>query len=292
MGSGGGGGGGSDTQTNYIRYAPYVESRHQSFLTEVATRRSTIGRPGDSPYRSYSGPDLNLIFFGTGSTIGSFTALYRQYDVLFTDYDEDEAYRLLFDNTMSSSQTKDLIKAQRQALSDDLEAEALPRLMLGARDVNAMQGSTYIVAKAMLEEARLKEVNKFAADTRYKMINVAMDRWKIALTWRQQKFKQYQDLHKFYLASMFDFTSQEYGMKAKDVLWPFTVLEHERAALGALQGAKTNTHVAGDEGGGVAGALGGALSGAAAGAMIGGETLNPFAVAAGAVIGGIAGALG
>jgi len=42
---------------------------------------------------------------------------------------------------------------------------------------------------------------------------------------------------KFYFAVAMDLDNKNYEMAAKAALWPFTVLEYETAALGALQGA-------------------------------------------------------
>ena len=68
-------------------------------------------------------------------------------------------------------------------------------------------------------------------------------------------------------------------LAAKNTLWPFTVLEYQRAALGALQGA-TNQGGGGAESSQIGKSIGGAMSGAATGFMVSGG--NPL----GAVVGG------
>jgi len=76
-------------------------------------------------------------------------------------------------------------------------------------------------------------------------------------------------------------------MAAKDKLWPFTVMEYERAALGALQGATTATSdVAGTSK--VQKAISGALSGASVGASIG-SAVPGIGTGIGAVAGGVLG---
>jgi phage-related tail protein len=94
---------------------------------------------------------------------------------------------------------------------------------------------------------------------------------------------------KFYFSAAMDLDNHNYEMLAKDRLWPFTVLEYQRAALGALQGASNSkSSVAGASQ--TQKAIGGALGGAAAGAMIGSEVYPGYGTAIGAVIGGALGA--
>jgi hypothetical protein len=75
---------------------------------------------------------------------------------------------------------------------------------------------------------------------------------------------------KLYYSIRTDVDEINYSMAAKHKLWPFTVLDYERAALGALQGATTSkTDVAGAST--AMKVLGGAMSGGAMGAMIGSQ---------------------
>jgi hypothetical protein len=147
----------------------------------------------------------------------------------------------------------------------------------------------------LLEEARLKTLNKYSAELRYSMINVANDRWKTDLEWRKNKMNSYQEMVKLVLLSNIDYSNQKYMMKAKDALWPFTVMDHERVALGTMQGAKNSEVVFGEDGPGTGQkVLGGIMTGAAVGAMLGPVgSLSGGAVAGlGALLGGVGGLLG
>ena len=100
---------------------------------------------------------------------------------------------------------------------------------------------------------------------------------------------------KFYFSTKMDIEGLNYEMAAKNALWPFTVLDFEKAAVGAMQGA-VNTVTGGE----VAGSsktsrmIGAALSGAAMGAMAGGAIGGAASGASyggwGALIGGVLGA--
>jgi hypothetical protein len=293
MGSSGGGGSSSGTQENFIRYAPYIEEKHKIFLNQIEFYVDAIRN--NSPYYEFHQQDLNLYFFGAGATISSFSPLFAQYENLLGTFDLNSSYGSIFDQTVNSQQVKDLIRAEGARMSDDLESDSLPRLMVGARDLNAVNSTTFIIAKTLLEEARLKTLNKYSAELRYSMINVANDRWKTDLEWRKNKMNSYQEMVKLVLLSNIDYSNQKYMMKAKDALWPFTVMDHERVALGTMQGAKNSEVVFGEDGPGTGQkVLGGIMTGAAVGAMLGPVgSLSGGAVAGlGALLGGVGGLLG
>jgi predicted lipid-binding transport protein (Tim44 family) len=97
---------------------------------------------------------------------------------------------------------------------------------------------------------------------------------------------------KFYFSSAMDLDNHNDSVVTKDTLWPFTVLEYQRAALGALQGATNSKNdVAGASTAGKV--IGGALTGAVGGAMIGasyGSAATPgYGTLIGAGIGAIVG---
>ena len=111
-------------------------------------------------------------------------------------------------------------------------------------------------------------IEKFRAQLKYNLIPVAQARWSTHLEWNKGVVGVYAEIMKFYFAAKTDVDEINYAMAAKDVLWPFTILDFERAAIGALQGAtNTKTDVAGAST--TARVLSGALTGAAMGAMIG-----------------------
>jgi hypothetical protein len=137
----------------------------------------------------------------------------------------------------------------------------------------------------MLETARTKALSKYDAGLRYAMLPMAGSRWSTHLDWNKSVVMSYAEIMKLYFASALDMDNHNYELAAKDALWPFTVLEYQRAALGAMQGASNSkSDVAGASTGQKV--LGGALSGAAAGAMIG-----SYFPGYGAVIGGAIGAV-
>lgn len=282
------GGGGGSTET-MIRYADYVQEHHDDFLNQVAANRDIAIEANPWAAVPYSDIICDDAFFGSGYLISSFPSLYDMYGKFMAGLDIEVLWTQIFEDTVNSPIVDTLVSAEAALMDDDIEANLLPRLQAGMRDVNSIIASSYVIGRALIEDARVKARNKYAAELRYKLIPIAADRWGVHLEWNKNVVGVYAELMKFYYAARIDVDDANYSMASKGVLWPFTVLEFERAALGALQGATTTkTDVAGAST--AKKAISGALSGAAMGAMIGGKS-GGYGMAIGAVLGGIAGAM-
>lgn len=279
MGSGGGGGGGDSTTT--IRYAEYIETKHESFLSTTASAVSTA-LSGTNPYDYYqvvqSGDDA---YFGDGYAIASFPSLYDMYGKFMAGLDVELLWSQVLAATQDDATVTTMSQAHADLLSDDIEETALPRFQQGMRDINAVMSSTFVIGKSLIESARTKSIAKFDADVRYKLIPIAAERWRAHLTWNQQMIGTYQTMITSYYNTALAHSDANMDNYVKQTLWPFTVLDYERANLAALQGATSSTAPAGSEPSAARKAIGGAVSGAAMGAQIGG----PVGAVAGGVLG-------
>lgn len=287
-GKGGGGGGGGDYVVT-ARYAPYVEAKHSAFLDEVQAQR-IVAIAGGSPYLTYEDVEVEEAFFGAGYTISSFPSLYDMYGKFIAGLDIEVLWEQSFQDTVNSPAIRALVSAEAELLDDDIEANILPRFQTGMRDIGAVMSSSYIVGKAIIEDARAKALAKFDAELRYRLVPVAQDRWSKHLDWNQQTIRMYAELMKLYYSARHDVDEMNFQMKARNALWPFTVLEYERAAIGALQGATTTSRSSAGSSGSQ-NVIGGALSGAAAGALIG-SVVPGVGTLMGAAVGGVLGGLG
>ena len=278
---GGGGGGGGGVNVNYVCYAPYVEAAHKSFLTTVQAQRNLV--IGKSPFKGYEDIEVDDAFFGAGYIISSFPSLYDMYGKFMAGLDIEALWSQVFRNVVDSPVVADLVAAESDLLDDDIEINSLPRLQTGMRDINSIIGSTFVIGKAIIEDAKVKSLSKFSADLKYRLIPVAANRWATHLEWNKGVIGVYAEIMKFYFSAKIDVNEINYSMAAKDKLWPFTVLDFERASLGALQGAMSSkTDVAGAST--ASKVIGGALTGAAMGVMIGSSFNTPAVVGAGGEI--------
>lgn len=265
--------------TGYIRYAPYIEEHHTAFLDLVATKRNEV--INDSPFTGYTDIEVDSAFFGIGYLISSFPSLYDMYGKFMAGLDIEVLYSQIFEDTVNAPAINNLVSAESAMMEDDIEINSLPRMQVGLRDINSIMSSSFVIGKSLIEDARVKSISKFSAELKYRMIPVASQRWTTHLEWNKGVVGIYAELMKLYYSAKTDVNEINYAMAAKDKLWPFTILDFERAALGALQGAtNTKTDVAGAST--ASKVISGALSGAAMGAMVGGA-ITPATQAVGTV---------
>ena len=276
-----GGGKSGGTSTSKVRYAPYIEDRHAPFLDAVIDHRKAV--ENNSPFATVADLDHDVAYFGVGFVLADFPSLYAQYGTFISGVNVDDLFDSTFGDTVNSTQVRDLVAAEAAQMDDDLITDVLPRYQVGMRDINSVLSSTFVVGKTVLENARGRNLDKFSADLKYKLIPVALERWNRHLEWNKTVVAVYSEIMKLYFSSKMDIEDHNQEIKVKNLLWPFTALEYERAALGALQGATTTTtKTAGS--GGAGRAMSGVLGGAAMGGMVGGPP--------GMVVGGLLGLVG
>jgi hypothetical protein len=282
-----GGGGGSSV----ARYADYVEAHHAAFLDEVAANVTVAYAL--NPFVGHVDIDYLDAFFGIGYTISSFPSLYDMYGKFIAGLDVDALYTQILQDSINSPVINNLVSEHAIELEDDIIQNSYPRFVTGLRDINSVISSSFIVGKAIIETARVKAISKYDAGLRYAMLPIASQRWTTHLDWNKGVVASYAELMKFYFSAAMDLRNSNYELHTKQILWPFTLFDHQRACIGALQGAVGS-------GNDVAGAstaqkaLGGALAGGAAGAMIAGAAYGtaggPTGVLIGAGIGAVLGA--
>lgn len=288
MGGGGKGGGGGDSTTT-VRYADYIEEKHQAFLDYVAARRSAL--MDDSPFANFSSIAIDDGFFGTGYILSSFPSLYDMYGKFMAGLDVDVLYQQVYGNLMDGPETTALVSAEATLLADELEQHILPRFEIGMRDINAVVSSTFVMGKALLESDRLKQVEKFSAQLKLSLLPVASERWRTHLEWNKGVIITYAEMMKLYVSAKMDTEDHNMELQAKDKLWPFTLSEYERAAIAALQGA-TTTSAKVQGASGAQRVIAGALSGAAMGGMLAGASQGAIGGPTGIIVGGLLGLAG
>jgi len=261
-------GGSGSTTTNIVRYAPYLESRHITYLDKV--NASVNLAMVASPYAAYTAVDFDDALYGAGYAIGSFPSLYDMYGKFMAGLDIEVLFDEAFEETINGTVVSNAISQEASILEDDMENNILPRFKEGMRDINSVMSSTFIVGQAQLEAERLKAISRFSADLRAKLLPIVTERWKAHLNWNSDVVQMYAQIAKFAISVKLDTDNQNLEMAAKDVLWPFNALQYQTAALGTLSGA---TNTSSDTAGGskTQRVIGSSLTGAASGAMIGAQ---------------------
>lgn len=271
-----GGGKSSDKQTTTMRYAPYFEMYHEQALKLTFDAYYTMPGQDDwtTPYSNYT----NLSFSS------ELAGLMTDFQDMMENLDAGGLFNQAFIGVTSGSIIQTLVTEEAGILSDDIEAEALPRFETGLRDINSVISSSFVVGRALIEDARTKALSRFSADLRGKLIPAAIERWKTTLGWNKEVIDTYSNILKLEITAKMDIDNHNLEIAAKNALWWFNGLQYLFAALSASHGPyTTSTETSGSSK--AAKAMGGALMGASAGAAVGG----PIGAAIGGVVGLVSG---
>ena len=161
------GGGGGDQRTE-VRYAPYLESAHQTFLNLVSTKRAEV--IDSSPYSTFTAFDIDDGFLGTGYALANFPSLYDMFGKFMAGLDIEVLFDQQFYDTLSSPYIDSLVSEEGVRLEDDLNEIAIPSFTTGMRDINSVISSSFVIGKSLLEVNRQKQLSRFSAELRYKLI--------------------------------------------------------------------------------------------------------------------------
>lgn len=282
-----GGKGGKAKTEGMVRFAPYVEAQHKDFLALVAAKRNLLLEA--SPFENPEALRTEELFFGIGFDLTGFTTLYDNWSFQMWDSDINVIYTDIFRETTSGSIVGELVAAESKLVDDDMLESSIPRFETGMRDINSVMTSSFVIGRALIEDARVKAMTKFSAELQFRLLPIAVERWSRQLEWRKSVVATEIELMRFYLQASMDRIQHDQEVAAKHTLWPFTILDYERAALGALTGATKTTTTSQGGGSGAMKALVGAGSGALGGAAMGSMILPGPGTAIGAVVGGLLG---
>jgi len=275
------GGGSSDststtTVNTEVRYAPYIETKHEDFLNAVFSYRTAA--INDNPFDGYDTHTIEDAFFGYGYVIGNFPPLYDMFGKFMAGMDVEALFDEIYEDTVNSPSIGGIVKSETDLLSNEINDNSLPRLNLGKTNVNACFAEIFTTGESIINDIKTKSVTKFEAQLKYSLIPAAQARWTTHLDWNKSVIDYYSELIKFYYATKLDITEKDYSMAASNLLWPFTILDFERAALGVLQGAVSSSGSESIKGAGTSrasNAMSGALSGGSMGAMFGNAIKPP-----------------
>jgi hypothetical protein len=275
-----GGGGAEYEPETIIRYAPYIEEKHKSFLSAVAAHKTQ--KLNNSPFGSFTDIELESGFFGVGESILSSAALYDVFGKHMAALDIEELWDTAFDSSLTASAIEELSSAEAALLDNVIDSETKPEFLIAMMNANAVTSSTFVIGNANIEKNRAKAISAFNNNLVYTMVSDAQARWNKSLDWNKSIAELNARLHQMYYERKIEVDNFNTKMAIEDALWPFTVLEWERSALGALQGAASaSSSMDVDEPSGFEKGLSGALSGASLGTAI----LPGWGTAIGAVIG-------
>lgn len=275
MGGGKGGDSGGDT---VVRYAPYLEEAHQTAL-EYYEEDFLVAR-GNSPYGSYVEIPFKEAMVDYNYELRDYPSLWDMFGKFMAGLDVHKLWHQTYQNVAYDGEVSAAISAHSEMLRDDIDTTILPRFLSGMRDINAVNSSSFVVGKAIIYDAHVKSVNKFATELRMAALKLSGQMWSRHLDWSQAVIQVYSSMMQLYFAAHSDFEKDRLEYAAKDAMWDLNLYEHTRGILGALGGGSpiSDQNVSDAQR-----AIGGAIGGAAMGYQL--SAGNPTGAAIGGLLG-------
>lgn len=278
------GGGGGDSQST-VRYAPYLESAHSRILDHGGSDEPVISfidafnaTVGASPYGAYEQINVDEGYFGSGYEISSFPTLWDMFGKFMAGLDVHVLWGQVYEDVVQGPEIENVVSAQSALLQDEIDTTVMPKFVAGMRDINSVQATTFVIGKAMIQDAHVKSINSFAAKLRLHAIDISNAQWTKHLDWNQSVIGTFSEMFKLYYASKMDMDRNNLEYQAKNSMWDINLFESARGIIGAMTGAAATASK--NEPSQTRKAIGGAMAGAAAGAAFG-----PWGMAGGAVLG-------
>jgi len=273
-------------RSEMVRYAPYIEEKHTNLLGTYADVRADI--INDSPYTSYTDQDVISSMFGAGYAIADFPALYNMYGKFMSGYDLESLWDRTFNEQVQMSEVDEAIAATIDVTDDVLISNDIPEFKLAMRDINGVSSSSFVINKASIECSRTKQLAAISAEAKFKLFPDNSAKYNAVLNWQKGTTDTYAVLMKLYYMTAMKGVGADSKFVTANTLWPFTVLDFERAALGTMNQARGYNKTAIDGGMRKRSDLSKALfiaSWTVNGAVVGSNFGPPVGTAFGAVVG-------
>jgi len=220
-----------DAYTKYVRYAPYVENYHECFLAETFSQADNMV----SPFTNCETLDVDDAFFSTGYALSNFPSLYDMFGKFMAGLDIEIIWDNIFKNALENTEINETVSAE-MALVDDETINELISFQLNMRNLNAITSSTFVIGKAIIEDKRLKTLANMSSKSKLGLISDVQKKNIDSLNWNKKSVTSYAEFMKAYYQFKPDVDDYSFSNTTRNALWPFTVMDFERAALAALLG--------------------------------------------------------
>jgi len=258
----GSGGGGSSGKSDW---PDYMKEHHHAWIGEL-----DAVVPATNPY-------TGVVAYDPASTISTLTTALSAWEGYHTSVGLTlTAFKTVWSGWLTTA-SADITAA----LTAELDTHGTPEFEAGMRDINAVQTSSFVLGKSMLYARVGLEAAKLALLNTNSAVDLMM---KYGESLRGQ-FCAEMEFTKLVIIAYKEKADRQLELDVEEAKWIFFNYREAGALLGAVgasaamqSSAKPNP---------AASALGGAMAGAAAMAPTG----NPYAIAAGAIVGGIGGYL-
>ena len=227
--------GSSSSGDTTIRYAPWLETAAQDLiLTGFSALNNIIY---SNPYVNFVAADPNAGFFGDTLIITSFPSVYDMFTTYMNDVDIEALWTQLETDSLYGTAISEAVAASGAELDDQIVTYAYPRMEAGMRDMNAVMTSTFLINREIIEADKVRVMGKLQSDLHLGMLSLGQQRWAKHLEWNSQVVSHYLSINHTYYNLKTQYLSEQMMIDTGKSLWQFTVLDHQRALVGVLNGA-------------------------------------------------------
>lgn len=229
-------GGGSDQPADTsktVRYAAYIEEKHSNLLNTVTALRASLIT--DSPYRTYENQNVNDAMLGVGFAVADFASLYDMYGKFMSGYDLEALWNITMTDQANLTEVNLSVQADGVILDENIVINSAPLFKLTMRDKNAVASSSFVIGKSILECQRTKDLANLSADSKFKLLPDLNTKYNAVLNWQKGVTDSYSELMKLYYLTATQGKEADTIFAAREILWPFDVLDFERAVLGTMR---------------------------------------------------------
>ncbi len=226
------------TMGGTLRFAPYVEAYHASFLDTLQDYCDQTIDYSESSYKSFMALNSDEAFFGAGYVLSNFPSLHDMFGKFMVGLDIDSLFSNIFENSLAVPEIDALTETNISLTNDNIVKDLIPKFVLSMRSLNAVVSSSFIIGKTVLEERRVKLRATISANLKYLLIPDITERWIDSLNQKKKVIFSYAFIMKLQFMAKLDTDRYNYRLTLRHILWPFMILEYKRAALAALRGPK------------------------------------------------------
>jgi hypothetical protein len=219
-------------QVTSVVHASYVSSQHKEFLQVI--HNYTDVAVASSPFAGSRHMDVENDFFGFGYTLSSLTSLYDLFGNCMAGLDIDGLWNKTVGNILSPDVIKNHKEEEKEVVNTKVEMETLPSFLAELRDSNAVVSSSFIIGKSVIEDKRIKDIEKIDANSFDSLFPKITESFTNTLNWSKDEVTTYAYYLRDYYTFRFLSDETDYRRDVDNILWPFTVMEYERKGLGAF----------------------------------------------------------
>jgi len=221
--------------TNVVKhYAPYLETAHNTFITEVGAFANRIA--SEPPVYETSSTEIDASFFGIGYVVSNFTSLYQMFGNHMAGLDIEDVWNSKASSVFNAPEVDNREEKEKAIIDDKILTKDLSDFCLHMRELNAVQSSSFVIGKAQIENNRVKALSEISLANKEDTIPIIGRLYETELNQKIKTVTIYAQLIKKYYTFKPLADARDSKLEVREILWPFTVLEFERSSLGVFHG--------------------------------------------------------